>query len=696
MLESFFDPSSVAVVGASRSPGKVGYDIVRNLFEAGLPHPIYPVNPKADEVQGLKCYPSVERIEGEVGLAVVCVPAPFVLDVLGECGRKGVRAVIVITAGFKESGPQGAELEKKLAQECRRQGVRCIGPNCLGVMSPVTRLNASFGAAMPKAGRIAFFSQSGALGTAILDVAVGEDMGISRFISYGNKADVDETDLIEALGEDRQTDVILGYVESINDGPKFMDVCGRVTRSKPVVVFKSGRTGAGARAASSHTGSLAGSDSTYEAAFKQCGVLRAHTIEEFFDYARVLATGRWVRGGSVAIVTNAGGPGIIATDAIESSRLRMADLADRTRRDLVANLPPQANTHNPVDVLGDARADRYRMALDAVARDENTCAILTILTPQTSTEVEETALEVVAAAKGTDKPIVTSFMGSMSVRLAWRMLDKRGISNFARPDQAVKALEALYDYSLWRESEPAAPPHYKFDSPAIRRAVEDARKAGRSALGEREARFIAEACGIPMPRSTFARDEDSAVRAAADIGYPVVLKISSDDILHKSDAGGVKVRLGDGAAVRGAYRDVMDSARRYKADARLDGVLVQQMAPSGREVIVGVSRDPQFGPVIMFGLGGVYVEVLKDVTFRVAPLTLEDARAMVGEIRAARILDAFRGEPRADVEALVECLTRISQLAVEFPQLAECDLNPLRVYPEGQGVMAVDVRFGLG
>lgn len=695
MLSSFFQPASVAVIGASRTPGKVGYDVVRNLIDAGFEGGLFPVNPKAAEVLGLRCYPSVDHVPGDVELAVLCIPSQFVLETIDQCARKGVRAVIIITAGFKESGPEGAERERQLAERCRGHGIRCIGPNCLGVMSPPTRLNASFGAAMPRPGRIAFFSQSGALGTAILDVAVGEDIGLSRFISYGNKADVDEADLIEALGADDETDLILGYVESIDDGRKFIETASRVTRKKPVVIMKAGRTSAGAQAASSHTGSLAGADAAYDAAFRQCGVLRANTVEEFFDFARVLAAGKLPADGRVAIVTNAGGPGIIATDAIESSDLRMAELAEETQAALARDLPPQANTHNPVDVLGDARADRYRIALAAVARDPDVSAVLTILTPQTSTEVVETGAAVVDAARATDKPIVTSFMGSMSVRLAWHSLDKRGIPNFPRPDQAVKALEALYRHGLWRRSSPAEPPAYEFDADAIRRTIAEGRAAGHETLAEREARSIAAACGIPLPRSIFAEDEDAAARAAEDVGYPVVLKISSDDILHKSDAGGVRVRLEDEAAVRSAYRAVMQSARQYKPDARLGGVLIQQMAPPGREVIIGVNRDPQFGPVIMFGLGGIYVEVLKDVTFRVAPLTREDARRMIGEIRAARILEAFRGEPAGDVEALAECLTRVSQLAVEYPELAECDLNPLRVYPEGQGVMAVDVRFGL-
>ena len=583
----------------------------------------------------------------------------------------------------------------QLADRCKADGIRCIGPNCLGVMSMASNLNASFGATMPRAGNIAFFSQSGALGTAVLDVAVGEDIGLSRFISYGNKADVDETDLIAALGEDKLTDVILGYVESINDGQKFLEVARRVTQIKPVIIFKSGRTSAGARAASSHTGSLAGADSAYAAAFKQCGVIRAENVDEFFNYARAFAARRLPAGPTIAVVTNAGGPGIIATDAVEFSALKMAELKDDTKKALAGCMPPQGNMNNPVDVLGDAKADRYHLAMDLVSADPNVSAILTILTPQTSTEPEATAQTLIAAAAETDKPIVASFMGSASVQKSWDMLEKGGVPSFRQPDSAVKALEAMYKYAQWRKVRRGEPARYKFDVDAIRRTIATVRARGLKTIGEREAREIAAACGIAMPQNIFAADEAAAVAAADKIGYPVVVKISSDDILHKSDAGGVKVGIEDAAGVRQAYGQIMKSVRAYKADARVDGVLVQKRAVKGREVIIGVNRDPQFGPVIMFGLGGIYVEVLKDVTFRVAPLTLREAREMIDDIRAARILHAFRGDPEGDLDALAECLTRVSQLAVDFPEIIECDLNPVMVYPQGKGVMGLDVRFGL-
>ena len=695
MLESFFSPASVAIVGASRTPGKVGHDVLKNLIDASFEGDIYPVNPQADSILDLECYPSLAAIGRAPELAVIVVPAQFVLNVFDECIAAGARAVVIITAGFKESGEEGAEQERLFREKCRQSGIRCIGPNCLGIISPPTKLDVSFSAAMPKAGNIAFFSQSGALGTAILDTAVGEDFGLSRFISIGNKADVDEADVIEALGEDDATDVILGYLESIEDGRKFIEVTGRVTGSKPVVILKAGRTSAGARAASSHTGSLAGADSAYEAAFKQCGVIRANTVTEFFDYARAFASGMTPAGAGIAVITNAGGPGIIATDAVEQTDLTMAELGDETRRALAEALPPQANTGNPIDVLGDARADRYRAAIDAVCRDENVHSILAILTPQTSTETEETAEAIADAAEQSDKVVVASFMGTASVRLGWKLLDGRSIPNYSHPDRAVKVLAAMRDYSLWRQAEAVPPPDYHFNDDIIRRVLRDARSRGSKALQESEARKIAAACGIPLPQSILADSENAAIVAAEEIGYPVVMKISSEDILHKSDAGGVKLGIDGEEAVRAAYQEIMAAARDHRADAGIDGVLVQETARPGHEVIVGVNRDPQFGPLVMFGLGGIYVELLEDVVFRVAPLNLPQAREMITGIRAAKLLRGFRGQPMADLDALAEVLMRISRLAVRFPAITECDLNPVMVYPRNEGLTAVDVRFGL-
>jgi len=698
-LDKFFEPNSVAVVGASRTPGKVGHDVVRNLVEAGFQGPIYPVNPQADEILGLKCFPDLPSVAEAAGapvdLVVIVVPARVVLEVVEQCAEVRSGAVIVISAGFKESGPAGAELEKGLAERCREAGIRCVGPNCLGVISPPHHLNASFSATTVPPGNIAFFSQSGALGTAVLDAFAGEGIGISRFVSYGNKADVDESDLIEALGEDEQTDVILGYVESIDDGQKFMSVTRRVTRKKPVLILKSGRTAAGAKAASSHTGSLAGSDAAYEAAFKQCGVIRARSVTEFFDYVLAFSCQEPPRGPRVAIVTNAGGPAILATDAIESTGMRMATLSAETERALSEQLPAGSNVHNPVDVLGDAKADRYRLAIDAVRHDDNVDAILTILTPQTSTEVEGTAETIAEASARTEKPVLASFMGSLTAEKGARLLRQKGVPAYPHPERAVVTLDAMCRFYRWTKTPAEQAPQLALDAEAIRVTLQEARRAGMAALGERHARRIVEACGLRVARSVLAPTEAEAIRAAEQMGYPVVMKISSDDILHKSEAGGVKLDLEDRDEVRTAFREITAGARAYKPDARVDGVLVQEMLQGGTQIIVGFQRDPQFGVLVMFGLGGIYVEALKDVTFRVAPITPRDAREMTEEIKTAEILRGFRGSEPADLDALTDCILRISRLALDFPELAECDINPLLVFGKGKGVAAVDARFAL-
>jgi len=701
MLESFFRPASIAVVGASRTPGKVGYDVLKNLIDAGFKGAIYPVNPNADEVLGLRCYPDVPSIprtdatRPAVELAIVVLPAKAVPDVIDQCGEAGTRAVIIISSGFKESGEEGRALELELGRRCAKHGIRCLGPNCLGVISNADKLNASFSAVMPPAGNIAFFSQSGALGTAVLDVCAGESIGISRFVSIGNKMDIDESDLIEALGDDASTHVILGYLESINNGAKFMDVARRVTKKKPVIILKSGRTAAGARAASSHTGSLTGSDAAYEAAFKQCGVIRAQSVTLFFDYVRAFSTQGPPKGNAVAIVTNAGGPGIITTDTIESSALKMAELSPETRAALAAQLPRGANVHNPIDVLGDAHADRYRLAIEAAIRDRNVDSVIVILTPQTSTEVEQTAAVIADAAKGTPKPILASFMGSFSTERGARLLEERGVPNYAHPERAVQTLNAMYSYRRWTEAEPAAASAGlpTIDAAAVRAVLKE--NKGARELGEHQSGRIVDACGLCTPASILVRTAEQAVAAAEQIRYPVVLKISSDDILHKSDAAGVKLNLTDEEEVRMGFARIMQSARAYKPEARIDGVLVQQMVRGGREVIVGMKRDAQFGPLIMFGIGGIYVELLKDVSFRVAPLSRAEAVEMIEELKMSRLLKGFRGEPSADIGAVVDCLLRISQLAVQFPELSECDLNPLVVFEEGKGAVALDSRFSI-
>lgn len=693
-LGVFFTPKSVAVIGASREPGKVGHDILKNLIDTGFEGPIYPVNPKADEVLGLQAHPDMASIPADsVDLAVIVIPSKYVLAAIDQCAEKGVKGVIIISAGFKEAGPEGVALEKQLTAKCKEHGIRCIGPNCLGVISTPHKLNASFAADTPHTGNIAFFSQSGALGTAILDISIGEEIGLSQFISFGNKADVDETDLLQALCGDDDTRVILGYLEGVKHGGRFMDMAKQVTKQKPVIVLKSGRTAAGARAASSHTGTLAGADRAFNCAFEQCGILRAQTAQDIFDWAIALANQSPPKGNRVVIVTNAGGPGIIATDAIENSQLTMTSLTPEVIEKLRQSLPPTANVYNPVDVLGDAKADRYKLALDLVVDDPNVDAILILITPQTSTEVAETARVIGEVASRTDKPIITSLMGIPAMAEGKEILKECHVPNYEFPERAVSALNVLYRYSQWLQKPEEPVKTFEADKERVQTVIDRIMLEGRTTLGEQDARELLEAYGIRVPRSILAKTLDEACKAAEQVGFPVVMKISSPDILHKSDVGGVRVGLKDRKEVALAFFEIINNAVQKVPDSDIRGVLVQEMVKGGKEVILGMSRDAQFGPMLMFGLGGIYVEVLKDVTFGIAPVTASVAREMIDDIRAVGLLRGVRGEAASDINAIVDAMQRLSQLVTDFPYLAEADVNPLKVFETGQGVLAVDARF---
>jgi acetyl coenzyme A synthetase (ADP forming)-like protein len=695
MLDSFFKPKSVAVVGASRDPGKLGYAVLDNLVNGGYPGHIYPINPKADEILGQKAYPSVLDVEGEIDLAVIVIPYKFVPDVLRECGQKKIPAVVVISAGFREAGMEGVERERELTDIAKEYGIRLIGPNCLGVIDTFTPLNASFAAGMPPQGPMAFMSQSGALGTAILDWSLGGHLGFSKFVSLGNKADVSEIDLLQAWVDDQDTRVILAYSEGLPDGQEFIRVARQVTKKKPVVAVKSGVTQAGSRAVSSHTGTLAGSEQAYQAAFRQAGVLRAGSIEELFDLALAFAYQPLPKGDHIAIVTNAGGPGILATDALERSGMELARLANETIHRLEERLPDAASAANPVDVLGDALADRYEFALDVVSGDPNVDGVLIILTPQAMTQIEETAEVIGKVAAKVEMPVVACFMGESSIAGGLKILQKHGVPNYPFPERAVTALRAMVDY-LQVRAEPL-PEFEKFDvdADAVREVFKKARAEGRVSVGDAEARAILEAYRLRIPRSEIAATAEEAVRLATEIGYPLVLKIASPDILHKTDVGGVKVGLNNVTDVRDAFDLIMYRAQRYVPGARIWGCLVQEMTPPGLEVLVGMNRDPQFGPLVTFGLGGIYVETLKDVTFRVAPFARREAEQMLAEIRARALLDGVRGAPPVDKAAIVDTLLRIGQLVTDFPEVVELDINPLMVFEQGQGATALDMRLVL-
>ncbi|MFC2067179.1 acetate--CoA ligase alpha subunit [Chloroflexota bacterium] len=690
--KAFFSPGSVAVIGAAREPQKLGYSVLKNILQYEFQGKVYPVNPVASQILELPCYPKVTEIPHEVELAVVVVPPVAVPQVISDCGQKGVRGVVVITAGFRETGPEGLKLENEMLTLARKYSIKLLGPNCLGFIDTESSLNVTFATGMPAKGNIAFMSQSGALCQAVLDWSRDRGIGFSKFISLGNKADISETDIMEVLEGDKATKVIIAYVEGIAQGDRFRQVAAAVTRVKPLILVKAGGTAAGAKAASSHTGTLAGFDAAYDAVFKQTGVLKATSIENLFDLALAFAHQPILQGDRLAIVTNGGGPGIMASDACERAGLRIASFTKETIDLLRSKLPPTANLYNPVDVIGDAGPDRYESALQTVISDPNVDGALVLLIPAALTNVEETAAVILEAAAESPKPIFTSFMGGSAVTEGVKSLSQKGVPNYPFPERAVNGFAAMSRYRQWLERKLEAPELFEVDGQAAQVILNEAKQLGRSLLSDMEARRVIETYGLPLSKFLLAHSADEAVNNAEEIGYPVVTKIVSPDILHKTDIGGVRVGLENPEAVRSAYTEVVESARRLMPQAQVLGVDIQTMV-KGKEVILGVSRDPQFGPLLMFGFGGVYVEVLKDVSFRVAPITRQDAMDMIHEIRSYPLLAGVRGEKTADIKAIVECLLRLSQLVTDFPQIMELDINPLMVGEVGEGAIAVDCRM---
>lgn len=695
-LEAFFEPQAVAVIGASTDPEKLGHAVLDNLVNGGYldeDRRVYPINPGADSILGLKAHPSVTDVEGPIDLAVIVIPYPHVPDALRTCGEKGIPAVIVISAGFREAGMEGLERERELIEIAQQYDIRLIGPNCLGVIDTFTPMNASFSADMPPRGPMGFMSQSGALGTAILDWAQAGRLGLSKFVSLGNKADVDEIDLLRVWKDDQTSNVLLCYIEGLTDGQEFIRVARAVTKQKPIVALKSGVTQAGSRAVSSHTGSLAGSEQAYQAAFQQSGVIRAQSLQDLFDYAIAFGYLPPLKGDRIAIVTNAGGPGILATDAIERSGLQLARFESRIIQALEEFLPDAASAANPVDVLGDARADRYRFALEEVVKDPNVDGVLVILTPQAMTEIVETAEVIAEVANEVSVPVLACFMGEARVEAGTRVLEKHNVPNFSFPERAALVLEGMSRFR--RNQQKPLPTYERFDvdKEAVRKIIDGVLSEGRVSIGDAEARSILTAYGLDIPQSKLAENADQAVEYANEMGYPVVLKIASPDILHKTDVGGVKVDLENATDVRDAFDLITYRAQRYLPEARIWGCLVQKMVPEGLEVLIGMNRDPQFGPLVTFGLGGIYVETLKDVSFRVAPFSKTEAHEMLKEIRASALLDGVRGEPPVDHEVLIDAILRIAQLVQDFPMIAELDINPFIVYEKGQGGIAIDMRL---
>jgi acetyltransferase len=689
-----FGPERVAVIGATESEGSVGRAITSNLL-ASFDGDVVAVNPYADEVLGLHCHDDIGSVDSPetIDVAVVVVPPTVAVETIREAGVVGIENVVVITAGFGETGSEGVELEAELVDVAAEYDLNLVGPNSLGIMSTPTGLNATFGNEMATEGNISFMSQSGAFITAVLDWAAERDVGFKDIVSVGNKSVLDEGDFIAEWGEDPETDVILGYLEDINDGESFIRTARDVTQETPIVVVKSGRTDAGASAAASHTGAMAGSERAYEAGLEQAGTLRVESVQELFDYAQILSGQPLPEGEEIAIVTNAGGPGVMTTDAVGDSDLSLADFSDETLSELESTMPDAANIYNPVDIIGDAPAERFESALETVLSDDNVSMAVVVACPTAVLSFEALADVVVEKQQDSGLPIATTLMGGKSVGAGRDILSEAGIPQYFDPARAVNGLDALSEYREIQAREFEAPETFDVDRERAREILESTKRRETNRLGV-EAMELLDAYGIPTPRGGIVDSPGEAEEVAREIGEDVVMKIVSPDILHKSDIGGVEVGVPP-EEVRDTYEDLVVRARNYQSDATVLGVQVQEMVDldAGTETILGMNRDPQFGPLLLFGLGGIFVEVLEDTTVRVAPVSEPEAREMLDDIESAPLLRGARGRDPVDEAALVETVQRLSQLVTDFPAIVELDINPLVATPDG--VQAVDLRLTL-
>ncbi len=707
-LDAIFSPQSVAVIGASTTPGKVGHDIFANILKGGYRGVLYPVNPSARSVLSVRAYPTITEVPDDVDLAMIILPPQICQKAVEASIQKGVKGLIIVSAGFREVGAEGLAIENRIISMCQEAGIRVIGPNCLGVINPLSavQLNASFSARMPKPGNISFISQSGALCTAVLDFAADRDFGFSKFISIGNKADVDELDLLRYLHHDADTEVIMIYLEELRRGAEFIEEVREITsgdRPTPILAIKSGRTSAGAMAAASHTGALAGSEAVYDAVFSQSGIIRVASIDELFDFATAFAyknlsnLGKLRKkipdGNRVAIITNAGGPGIVATDMTVSSGLQLAQFHDETLEALSSHLPQTANIHNPVDVIGDATQERYENALSAVVMDEGVDGALVILTPQSMTNALGTAESIAKIARRTHKPILCCFMGIVDVSSGAKYLQEQGIPVFKFPENAAKAFGALYKYSRWLNRQTLADFTFSHNTERASEIIETCLQNGQTYLGELEGLELLSCYGFQVLPTRLSTSAEEAVSLADQMGYPVVMKIVSPQILHKSDARGVFIGLNASDQVSSAYAAIVQNAAAYNAQAEIRGVLVQKMATSGEEMILGMTRYPVFGPLVMFGSGGILVEVFQDVIFRIAPFQRSEAVRMIRGIKGSKLLEGFRGKPKGDIATLQKLLVAFSDLVCAHPEISEIDINPLIVHPEGQGATVADCRI---
>jgi acetate---CoA ligase (ADP-forming) len=692
-LDALFRPRSVVVIGASRRRGSIAGEVFHNLVTRGFPGPIFPVNPAAHAVQSVRAYPSIDEVPDDIDLAVIAVPQRAVLDAVTACARRGVRGVVVITAGFAEVGAEGKALQDELVRVVRSHGMRMLGPNCLGLLNtdPAVQLNATFAPTWPPPGSVAIASQSGAVGLALLDYARDLGIGISMFASTGNKAELSGNDLLEYWEDDPSTRVILLYLESFGNPVRFMRIARRVSREKPIVVVKSGRTAAGARAATSHTGVLAGMDVAVDALLGQAGVIRTDTMEELFDLTVLLANQPAPVGERVAILTNAGGPAIMASDACESRGLALPDLTPGTIAALRAFLPKAASIGNPVDMLASASAEDYEKALQLLLRDEHVDSVLVLFVPPIVTEATQVAEAIRRATRAATKPVLACLVGTHGVQTALQALREARVPAYAFPEGAVLALARAVRYGRWLGRPEGTVPELANVSKERARAILGRPDAGW--LSPAEVREVLSAYGLRVPRSQVVHSADEAVRAADAIGYPVVVKLVSREIIHKTEVGGVHLGLTAANAVKGAFEAIRHNLSARGLDEKMEGAVVQEMVTEGVETYLGMTQAPGFGALIGFGIGGVNVEMWRDVVFRVHPLTDVDAREMLEQIRGRPLLEGFRGTPLADKDALVDAILRIDRMVGDNPELQELDINPLAALPHGQGVVAIDARM---
>jgi len=697
-LETIFHPKSVAIIGTNKVKGTVPHDILDSILKADFNGIVYPVSPREKSIKGIKAYKYVVDVPDDVDLAILVFPSSVCHMALEQCGQKGIKSVIIISAGYKEVGEDGLKREQQLVEIARKYDISFIGPNCLGVINtfPETNLNASFAREMPERGNIGFLSQSGALCTAVLDYASAKHIGFSKFISFGNKADISEIDLLYYLMNDEETKVILMYLEEVSDGVALMNAAREVIEKsgKPILIIKSGRTDEGASAAASHTGSLTGKDEICDAGFEQAGIIRCDNIEEMFNKAIAFAYQPPPASEKVAIITNAGGPGVLTTDAAIAKGLKLAKFSEETTAILKKALPATANINNPVDVIGDARSDRYLAAIEAAFDDPDVAGVFVILTPQSMTDIDAIATDVARIAEGKTKPIYTSFMGEKDVASGIDILQRHKIPHYILPESMCAAYHAVYHFHTHVKAKVHRLPTLdNIQRELARKLMDKVHSNGRNYIPEVETIELLQSYGLPAPSGKLATSAKEAVEIAEDIGYPVVMKVVSDDIIHKSDVKGVELNLGSADEVKKAWDRIHHNALAAIPDASVSGIFVIKMITGAEEIILGITRDPSFGPVLMFGLGGIFVEVFRDVSFGVAPLSREEALDMITQTKAFKILEGTRGRNPRDIESIVDALQRLGQLAVDFPEIGELDINPLFVLDEGLGSIIGDARM---